>query len=76
MTLRETLFKQITDKEVKPCSGKDQNRDSNLKDCEHDKKDNLEDESNEDVCKNKCSHDDLLFYYRVNDYFCKLAYLF
>lgn len=75
MTLRETLFKQITDKEIKSCSGKDQNRYRDLKDCEHDKENNLEDESYEDVCENECSHDDLLFY-RVNDYFCKLAYLF
>lgn len=75
MTLRDTLLKNITDKEVKPSSGKDQNRYRDLKDCDHDEENNLEDESDENVCENECSHGDLLFY-RVNDYFCKLAYLF
>lgn len=75
MTLRDTLLKNITDKEVKPCSSKDQNRYRALKDCDYYEENNLEDESDEDVCENECSHDDLLFY-RVNDYFSKLAYLF
>lgn len=75
MTLRTALFNRKADEPVKTTSEPDQSRYHNLADYGKYKENDLEDGSDEDVSKDECSHSYNELVYRVNNYFCLLAFL-